>query len=101
MPRSTLTQAQIEADDKRIEDLVAVIERAHEREGALAVEHLEAARTYLTGAMPEEYDLSLRSAGEVIRRFSDKSLRERAEDLIDALLGETRPPARDPRNRTT
>jgi hypothetical protein len=45
-------------------------------------EHLESARVYLVGLIPEEYAFSLKMAEEALNCLSDHDLRERIEDFI-------------------
>jgi len=69
---------QLELLDKLIADLAE--QPASQCE--LLREHMDAARAFLVGAMPEEYQLSLRMAEEVLNCLADRPLRHRMEDFI-------------------
>jgi hypothetical protein len=45
-------------------------------------EHLENARVYLAGLMPDEYALNLKMAEEVLNCVSDENLRRRIQAFI-------------------
>jgi hypothetical protein len=55
-----------------------------------AQEHLQSARTYLLGAMPEEFELSLQMAEEAVSAIRRRAVRIRAEGLLRE-VGEARP----------
>lgn len=70
----------------RLDELINEISSPAESECELLREHLETARTYLQGAMPDEYLLSLRLANETLNCISDERRRTRAGELIDRLM---------------
>ena len=45
-------------------------------------EHVQSARTYLLGAMPQEYELSLEMAEEAIATIAERDVRLKAEHLL-------------------
>ena len=45
-------------------------------------EHLTAARSYLLGSMPEEYQMTLKLAKETLPEIDDPGLRSRIEDFL-------------------
>ena len=47
-----------------------------------AKEHLQSARTYLLGAMPEEFELSLQMAEEAISAIAQRTVRIEAERML-------------------
>jgi hypothetical protein len=53
-----------------------------------AHEHIESARTYVQGSMPEEYKFSLQMAREAIGAIPQAGVREKAEELFKQLLEE-------------
>jgi len=65
--------------DKLLEELTEA-----ESQCELLQEHLEGARTYLLGAMPIEYGLSLKMADESLNCVSNRSLRARIEHFIQS-----------------
>ena len=62
MRHSTLNPAEREADLARLDQMIAVLEPA---DAALLKEHLQSARQYLLGAMPEEFGQSGVGEGRV------------------------------------
>jgi len=69
-----------------LEVLLKELDRPAESQCELLREHLQSARTYLLGAMPEEYGLSLRMAGEALDCVSDEKLRDRISDFLRSQL---------------
>ena len=65
-----------------LNDLLAALENDPETREGLAREHIESARTYLTLAMPEEYQLALRLAEGTLDDVSDKVLRDRIAQFL-------------------
>ena len=45
-------------------------------------EHLTAARSYLLGSMPEEYQMTLEMAKETLSEIDDRGLRSRIEEFL-------------------
>ena len=88
MSNATLTPARRDADVKRLDDLIAALRHAQTDPDDLVMEHLHSARTYLLGAMPEEYDLSLRIARQSLDLVAEKPLRDRIDRTLSDLLAE-------------
>src|ERR1700674_2151486 len=86
MPHSTLSQTEREIDLKRLDDMIAALGRSGQAD--LLIEHLHSARTYLLGAMPEEYLASLESAKRTLKTVSDGNLRSVLNDALTNLLAE-------------
>ena len=86
MPHSTLSQTEREIDLQGLDDMIAVLGRSGQAD--LLIEHLHSARTYLLGAMPEEYLASLESAKNALNTVSDGSLRSVLNDSLTNLLAE-------------
>ena len=74
MSNATLTPARRDADVKRLDDLIAALRHVQTHPDDLVLEHLHSARIYLLGAMPEEYDLSLRNARQSLRLVAEAAL---------------------------
>jgi hypothetical protein len=69
-----------EAQLAKLDELLELIDDAPEdAESLSAQEHLQAARTYLLGAMPQECELSLEMAEEAIAAIAQRDLRLKAE----------------------
>jgi hypothetical protein len=86
MPHSTLSQTEREIDLKRLDDMIAALGRSGQAD--LLIEHLHSARTYLLGAMPEEYLASLEFAKRTLKTVSDGNLRRVLNDALTNLLAE-------------
>lgn len=52
-------------------------------------EHLTAARSYLLGSMPGEYQMSLKLANESVPEIGDPGLRSRIEDFLRQATADT------------
>jgi len=88
MPHATLGPAQRDADLQRLDEVIADLGHSQEDRDDLLIQHLQSARTYLLGAMPEEYALGLRSACENLSLVRDEPSRRRVEDTLSSLLHE-------------
>jgi hypothetical protein len=88
MPHATLAAAQRDADSQRLDELIAALGRSQENRDDLVIQHLQSARTYLLGAMPEEYALSLQHARESLSLVRDEASRRQLEDTLSTLLRE-------------
>jgi hypothetical protein len=88
MPHATLGPAQRDADVQRLDELLAALGHSQENRDDLLIEHLQSARTYLLGAMPEEYALSLQNARDNLSLVRDATLRQRLESALPSLLDE-------------
>ena len=67
MPHTTLSLKDREIDRKRLDDMIATLERSTQCD--LLIEHLHSARVYLLGAMPEEFLVALESAKSALRHY--------------------------------
>jgi hypothetical protein len=68
---------------QQIEELEKLlIDLEHQPHSDLLIEHLASARSYLIGAMPLEYELSLDMAGQALGEVADHPLRKRISDFI-------------------
>jgi hypothetical protein len=85
VPHSTLNPTETEVD-LRINEMIAALERSGD--AGLLVEHLHSARTYILGAMPEEYVTSLESSKHALSCVPDSTLRHALKDAIGNLLTE-------------
>ena len=72
------------ADLTLLDELLAEVGRQDSPESSLLREHLEGARFYLTGAMPEELELNLKLAEKSLDGLADQSLQSRIRDFIRA-----------------
>ena len=73
------TEAQLAKLDALLELISDAPEDAECQSGQ---EHLQAARTYLLGAMPQEYELSLEMAEEALAAIPERDVRLKAERLL-------------------
>ena len=88
MPHAALGPAQRDANSECLDELIATLGHCQENRDDLVIQHLQSARTYLLGAMPKEYALSLRNAKESLSVVRDENARRRLEDRLSTLLGE-------------
>ena len=73
----------MQAQLAKLDELLELIGDAPEDAECRSVqEHLQAARTYLLGAMPQEYELSLEMAQEAIGAIEPRDVRLKAERLL-------------------
>ena len=71
MLHATLSSAETKIDQSLLDGITAALECSGRT--VLLIEHLHSARTYLLGAMPEEYLGSLESAKRASNAVSDGS----------------------------
>jgi hypothetical protein len=95
MSHSALSAPLGQADLARIDRLITEVAQSHDVQTDLLVEHLQSARTYLLGAMPDEYEFSLVAAKNVAGALSDTSMRDALTRELAALLDHV--PAAQPR----
>jgi hypothetical protein len=88
MAHATLGPAQRDADLQRLDELIKELGHSQENRDDLLIQHLQSARTYLLGAMPEEYSLSLQNAKESLSVVRDENARRRWEGTLSSLLDE-------------
>jgi len=88
MPHATLGPAQRDADLQRLDEVIADLGHSQQNRDDLLIEHLQSARAYLLGAMPEEYTLCLQNARDNLSLVRDESARRHLEDALSALLDE-------------
>jgi len=79
-----MQNVQTSEDLGRLDEILENLGSEHEAQCELLREHLESARTYLVGAMPAEFELSLKMAKETLNCVSNAELRSRIEDFIQA-----------------
>ena len=88
MRHSTLNPAKREADLARLDEMIAALEPG---DPDLLKEHLQSARQYLLGAMPEEYLVNLEWARTALARVPDGEARSRFDKTIAELIGDISP----------
>jgi hypothetical protein len=86
MPHTTLSFTDREIDRKRLDDMIAVLERSAQCD--LLIEHLHSARVYLLSAMPEEFVVALELAKTALNTVRDRSLRRAMSADLANLLDE-------------
>ena len=87
-PSASLTHVAL----ARLDHLIGEIKHSQSTETDLLLEHLHGARTYLLGAMPEEYEFSLQEARRLAPRAMSASVQKAIEQDVGVLL-EQMPPA--------
>ena len=78
-----------DADLSRLDDIVAELESFGE--SGLLTERLRSARQYLSGAMSEEYLVSLEGARRAVDSIADGNLQRRVDNMIAQLIAEINP----------
>ncbi|HLH42883.1 MAG TPA: hypothetical protein VKV74_07850 [Bryobacteraceae bacterium] len=74
----------VEGQLARLDQILAFLADAPRTDAVLsAQEHLQFARSYLLGAMPEEMELSLAMAERAIEGMEDRRMRRQALDLLE------------------
>jgi hypothetical protein len=68
----------------RLDDVIAALDVRLGTPQGFMREHLMAARSYLIGAMPEEYRMTLDMAKEYVPQIEDAGLRSRIEAFLKA-----------------
>jgi hypothetical protein len=76
------SQSRRNPDVANIEELVRDLAGEQGTTNALMREHLEAARFYLLGSMPAEYEFSLKLAAETLPDIEDKELQARVAAFL-------------------
>jgi hypothetical protein len=66
-----------------LNELLAELAKLPPEQSQLLCEHLEGARYYLTGAMPQELAFNLKLAEESLDPLSDPALKLRIQQFID------------------
>jgi hypothetical protein len=84
MEHTTLTPPP--SDLERLDHAIAQVGSSQNDERELLFEHLQSARAYLLGAMPDEYEFSLASAKEAAARLNDSSLQRSVMREVADLL---------------
>ena len=64
MEHATLSSPLSEVAQARLDHLIAEVANSPDPHTALLLEHLQSARTYVLGAMPDEYEFSLAMSKE-------------------------------------
>jgi len=71
----------------KLDELLAVIDSCSPADEAeLAHEHAQGARTYLLGAMPNEFRLNLELAQETVARMDDTEAPRKVQKILATLL---------------
>jgi hypothetical protein len=70
----------------RLDALIAAVASSPDINGALLLEHLQSARTYLLGAMPEEYEFSLITVRQTAVELADPDLQKVVKKEVASLL---------------
>lgn len=70
-------------DVTRIEELLRDLTGEPDTVNGYMREHLEQARFYLLGSMPQAYRLNLKLARELLPEIGDRSLRDRIAGFLD------------------
>jgi hypothetical protein len=65
-----------------MDELIHDLDERLDTPQGLMREHLTAARSYLLGSMPEEYQMTLELAKEVLPEIDQPQLRSRIEDFL-------------------
>jgi len=76
MNHSALGAPLCQADLARIDRLITEVAQSDDPQTELLVEHLQSARVYLLGAMPDEYQFSLVAANDVAAGLRNTSMRD-------------------------
>jgi len=87
-PTASLTQVAL----GRLDHLIDEVKHAQGTQVDLLLEHLQGARIYLLGAMPDEYEFSLLEARRLVPQATNFAIQKAVEQDIQALL-EQMPPA--------
>ena len=78
----------LRTDITRLDTAIDEMSDPSESQCELLREHLESARYYLFGGMPQEYRLSLQLANEALDCISNHERRDRVKQLIAGMLAE-------------
>ena len=74
--------ARRDATVARLEELARELAGGDDSPRGLLREHLQAARFYLLGAMPSEYQFSLGLAEELLPEIEEKNLQDRLREFL-------------------
>src|SRR5262245_7292471 len=86
MEPSVLTAASTETARAELDQLIAEVSACNDPQSELLQEHLQSARTYLLGAMPEEYEFSLLAAKGTAAELKNTDFRAASIAQIAHLL---------------
>ena len=75
-----MKQPKVEADLEPLNEILAELEKHPGTD--LTKEHLEGARFYMTGSMPDELAMNLKLAEESLNELDDEALKTRIRELI-------------------
>jgi len=70
----------------RLDHLISEVKHSQRSKTDLILEHLQSARIYLLGAMPDEYEFSLQEARRLAPQATDAALRKAVEQEVGVLL---------------
>jgi hypothetical protein len=98
MGQTALSTSLTEAALARLDHLMAEVRHSHDGQTDLLLEHLQSARTYLLGAMPDEYEFSLVTARQLASQVTEAALQNAITQEADVLLDQMRsaPPPPQP-----
>jgi hypothetical protein len=77
-----MTPSQLQTENSRLEELIAALTNEPHTSYDLMREHLEEARFYLLGAMPDEYRSTLKLAAVLLPDIENRGLRDRIAQLL-------------------
>ena len=95
VPSASLTEVAL----TRLDHLIGEIKHAHSTQMDLLLEHLQSARIYLLGAMPDEYEFNLREARQLVRQVRASAFQKAVEQEVGVLLEQL--PIPSPQPQTT
>jgi hypothetical protein len=81
-----MPQTSFNSELAQLDRFLSELAKETEAQDELLREHLQTAREYLLGAMPEEYLFNLKLAGETLNGVSDENLRARLRRFIQSEL---------------
>lgn len=83
-----MAYSEIKSDLTELDELIAEVRASRSQQCDLLTEHLQSARIYALGGMPEEYALSLELALQLSSTLQDEAVRTRLERSIQSFLPE-------------
>src|SRR5438552_18744476 len=86
MGHAVLSASLSEVALARLDHLIAEIAHVRDRQADLLLEHLQSARVYLLGAMPDEYEFSLVAAKDLAAELTDADMQKLVMQEVTGLL---------------
>jgi hypothetical protein len=77
-----MTRLTVDEEVARIDELIRDLDAPLGTPEGYMREHLTAARSYLLGSMPEEYQMTLELAKETLPEIEQPQLRSRIDDFL-------------------